>query len=45
MYVRWLPKRDYVDGGALDPLKVYRSKEVRKQLTTKRGAKTIATGL
>ena len=33
------------DGGALDPLKVYRSKEVRNQLISKRGEKTIATGL
>lgn len=33
------------DGGALDPLKVYRNKNVRQQLINKRGAKTVATGL
>ncbi|MEY4902611.1 MAG: hypothetical protein RLZZ292_426, partial [Bacteroidota bacterium] len=32
-------------GGALDPLSLFRSAEVRKNLTNKRGNKTVATGL
>ncbi len=33
------------DGGALDPLKVYREMQIRKQLIKERGRKTVATGL
>ncbi|MBO9634417.1 MAG: sugar isomerase [Chitinophagaceae bacterium] len=32
-------------GGALDPLKLYRSAGIRQQLINERGTKTIATGL
>ena len=33
------------DGGALDPLAVYREEKVRKNLIEERGSKTVATGL
>lgn len=33
------------EGGALDPLAAYRKGNVRKQLISKRGAKTVTTGL
>ena len=32
-------------GGALDPLKVYRSLKIREKLISERGIKTTATGL
>jgi len=33
------------DGGALNPLAVYREEKVRKNLIEERGSKTVATGL
>ena len=33
------------DGGALNPLAVYRGEKVRKNLIEERGSKTVATGL
>jgi L-rhamnose isomerase/sugar isomerase len=33
------------NGGSLDPLALYRSQDVRKNLTTERGAFSVATGL
>jgi L-rhamnose isomerase/sugar isomerase len=33
------------DGGALNPLSVYRNEKVREELMKERGLKTIATGL
>ena len=33
------------DGGALNPLEVYRTQKVREQLIRERGSKTVATGL
>jgi L-rhamnose isomerase/sugar isomerase len=32
-------------GGALQPVELYRSLQVRQQLTRERGMKTVATGL
>jgi len=34
-----------LDGGALDPVRLFRDLSVRKQLVKSRGAKTVATGL
>lgn len=34
-----------VEGGAIDPLSVYRSLNIRKQLIEERGLKTVSTGL
>jgi L-rhamnose isomerase/sugar isomerase len=34
-----------LDGGALNPLSVYRNEKVREELMKERGLKTVATGL
>ncbi len=40
-----LAEARYRDGGALEPLHLYRTLKVRKKLTEERGTKTSATGL